>query len=109
MASLPIYGNRFLEKFSLKGRTVVITGGGRGLGLTFANGLAQAGANIAIIDLAAQPAEDFRSLDYGGQYKYYQADVTDCDNLGKTITRIADEYGGIHGWYEEWVGGRVVG
>ncbi|KAJ9606382.1 hypothetical protein H2200_009343 [Cladophialophora chaetospira] len=97
MAALPIYENRFLDKFSLKGRTVVITGGGRGLGLTFANGLAQAGANIAVIDIAAQPSEAFSSLTYGGQYLYYQADVTNYEGLGKVITQISKDFGGIYG------------
>lgn len=98
MVRLPVYEDRFLEKFSLKGRTVVITGGGRGLGLTFANGLAQAGANIAIIDLAEKPSDGFSSLAYGGKYRYYQADVTDYEGLGKTIEQICGDFGGIYGW-----------
>lgn len=98
MASLPIYENQFLTKFSLKERTVIITGGGRGLGLTFANGLAQAGADIAIVDIAARPSEGFSSLAYGGKYQYYQGDVTDYANLGKIIEQISKDFGGIHGW-----------
>lgn len=98
MVQLPVYENQFLQKFSLKGRTIVITGGGRGLGLTFANGLAQAGANIAIIDIAEQPSDGFSSLAYGAKYQYYQADVTDYDGLGKTIEQIAGDFGGISGW-----------
>lgn len=98
MAQLPIYQNKFLDGFSLKGRTVVITGGGRGLGLTFANGLAQAGANIAIIDIAEKPSSGYSSLDYGAQYRYYQGDVTNYKELGLLIDRIATDFGGIHGW-----------
>ncbi|KEF51969.1 uncharacterized protein A1O9_11959 [Exophiala aquamarina CBS 119918] len=97
MAQLPIYENKFLQKFSLKGRTIVITGGGRGLGLTFANGLAQAGANIAVIDIAAQPSDIFSSLAYGGKYQYYRGDVTDYEGLGKIIEQISHDFGGIHG------------
>ncbi|MGW6281381.1 SDR family NAD(P)-dependent oxidoreductase [Kribbella sp. NPDC055071] len=37
-----------LDKFSLAGRTALVTGGYRGLGLAFATGLAEAGANVVI-------------------------------------------------------------
>lgn len=37
-----------LEKFSLTGRTALVTGGYRGLGLAFATGLAEAGADVVI-------------------------------------------------------------
>lgn len=34
--------------FSLKGKTAIVTGGGAGIGLNVAHGLAEAGANIAL-------------------------------------------------------------
>lgn len=37
-----------MEFFDLSGRTAVVTGGNRGIGLGFARGLAKAGANVAI-------------------------------------------------------------
>lgn len=37
-----------LDSFSLAGRTAIVTGGYRGLGLAFARGLAQAGADVVI-------------------------------------------------------------
>jgi NAD(P)-dependent dehydrogenase (short-subunit alcohol dehydrogenase family) len=37
-----------LDTFSLQGRTAVVTGGYRGLGLAFARGLAEAGADVVI-------------------------------------------------------------
>lgn len=37
-----------MELFDLSGRTAVVTGGNRGIGLGFARGLAKAGANVAI-------------------------------------------------------------
>ena len=62
-----------MDKFSLRGRTVVITGGASGLGLNFGHGLAQAGANIAAIDITSDPHEDFSMLSgYGGKIQYYQ-------------------------------------
>ena len=62
-----------LDQFSLKDKVVVITGGGRGLGLSFANGLAQAGANIACIDILEKPHDDFGNLASNGcKAKYYR-------------------------------------
>ena len=37
-----------LEKFQLSGKTAIVTGGGKGLGLKMAEGLAQAGSNVVL-------------------------------------------------------------
>lgn len=47
---------RVLERFLLRGRTAVVTGGHRGIGAAIARGLASAGANVVIADVCA-PAE----------------------------------------------------
>ncbi len=89
-----------LSRFLVKDKTVVITGGARGLGLNFGIGLAQAGANIAAIDISDEPSEGFSALaQYGGKYQYYKADVRDYQGLKATIDRIADDFGSIDGWY----------
>lgn len=41
-------GNRVMPLFSLKGRTAIVSGAGAGIGLAVAQGLAEAGANVAI-------------------------------------------------------------
>jgi D-arabinitol 2-dehydrogenase len=40
-----------LASFSLEGKTAVVTGGARGLGLVMAQGLMTSGADIALVDL----------------------------------------------------------
>ena len=100
-----VYDGQLLDKFLFKGRVIVITGGGRGLGLAFANGLAQAGANIAVIDIAEQPSPVFSGLSaFGGKYKYYKSDVTDYERLKATIDQISEDFGSIDGWYEMKIG-----
>ncbi|HEY2598947.1 MAG TPA: glucose 1-dehydrogenase [Candidatus Dormibacteraeota bacterium] len=44
--------------FSLSGKTALVTGAGRGLGLAMARGLASHGANIAIVDIDAERAKE---------------------------------------------------
>ena len=62
------------DLFSLKGRTIVITGGARGIGLSFGFAVAEAGANVAIVDLLSEPHEHFYKLekDYGVKVKLYK-------------------------------------
>lgn len=47
------------DLLSLKGRTVVITGGARGLGLAFTLAVAESGGNVAVLDAADGPHEHF--------------------------------------------------
>jgi NAD(P)-dependent dehydrogenase (short-subunit alcohol dehydrogenase family) len=86
--------------FEVHGKTVVITGGARGLGLHFGQCLARFGANIAAIDIASQPSDAFLALSQqGGNHRYYQADVIDYDGLKATIDHIVRDFGSIEGWY----------
>lgn len=62
------------DLLSLKGRTIVVTGGGRGLGLAFAFAIAEAGGNVAIIDSIDTPHDHYYKLekDYGVKVKLYK-------------------------------------
>lgn len=106
------------DLFSLKGRTIVITGGARGIGLSFGFAVAEAGANVAIVDLLSEPHEHFYKLekDYGVKvklYKYFaerrlysilltfmfndRSDVTNHAVLGATFEEIVEDFGRIDG------------
>jgi len=50
------------DLLSLKGRTIVITGGARGLGLAFAFAVAEVGGNLAILDVLDSPHEHYKQL-----------------------------------------------
>lgn len=84
---------------SLEGRTIVITGGARGLGLAFAFAVAEVGGNVAIIDALDTPHEHFYKLekDFGVKVKLYKSDVTKFPVLKATFDQIVADFERIDG------------
>lgn len=82
-------------QFSLKGRVAVVTGGARGCGLAFAQGLAEAGADVAIFDvIPPSPAFETLSADHGVQTRAYTVDVTSMPSLEAGFAGVAQDFGG---------------
>ena len=85
------------DLFSLAGRVALVTGGGRGLGRSMATALANRGADIAIVDLdgelADQAAAEIASL--GRRALGVRADVTDRDAAGRAVDAVVHELGGL--------------
>ena len=46
-----------LERFRLDGRVAYVTGGGQGIGRGYAHALGEAGAAVAVVDIAIEKAE----------------------------------------------------
>ncbi|KAH8202904.1 hypothetical protein TruAng_002957 [Truncatella angustata] len=84
-----------MSKFSLKGRVAIITGGGRGCGLAFATGLAEAGADIAVFDVI-EPVSGYDKLasEYGVTTRAYKVDVTSPESLAKAFADVKSDFGG---------------
>lgn len=87
-----------IEQFKMTGRNAVITGGSKGLGLAMAEGLASAGANVALLnrnlsegEMAAKKLED----EYGTKAKAYAVDVTDLIKLEAIMETISEDFGDI--------------
>ena len=83
--------------FSFRAKTAVITGAARGLSLAFAQVLAEAGANIACLDIIApdEVLEEIRT-DYGVKVEYYKTDVTDRERVNEVISQVEEQFGGVH-------------
>jgi NAD(P)-dependent dehydrogenase (short-subunit alcohol dehydrogenase family) len=84
-----------IDRFRLDGKTVLITGGGQGIGEGYAHALAEAGANIAIVDINPDTAEkvskDIRIL--GSKSISIVADVTKVDDTKKMVDTVIKEWG----------------
>jgi 3-oxoacyl-[acyl-carrier protein] reductase len=86
----------------LKDKTIVITGGGQGLGLTMAINFAKSGANIALIDLnekqLQESIEQVISVGVKGiKVDYYLANVSEEEEVEKTFKQINEDFNGIDG------------
>lgn len=83
--------------FSLEGKTAIVTGAGRGLGLAMANALSQAGALIGIFDINLEDAESAADQIHssGGKALAIKIDVTNSDEVQTGIQKVADAFGGV--------------
>ncbi|KAK4684202.1 hypothetical protein P7C73_g5997, partial [Tremellales sp. Uapishka_1] len=85
------------QLFDLRGKTAVVTGAARGLGWAFAEALASAGCNIAILDILTEPSatlDELRGL-YNVKVAYYKTDITLRTDVNEKISRIESEFSSI--------------
>ncbi|MFB4304323.1 SDR family NAD(P)-dependent oxidoreductase [Actinomadura sp. NTSP31] len=79
--------DRPIDRFRLDGRTVVVTGGASGLGQTFAEALADAGARVAVFD--RDPMDETAEL-LGDRGLTVHADLTDPDQVRAAVDRTLE-------------------
>jgi NAD(P)-dependent dehydrogenase (short-subunit alcohol dehydrogenase family) len=79
--------------------TVVVTGGGSGIGRATAQRAAQEGAAVAVVDLAAENAQETARMvtAAGGRAVAYPCDVGDDAAVSDTVERAGGELGRITG------------
>ena len=86
-----------LEKLSLEGKTVIITGGGTGLGLAMVRALARAGADLCIAGRRPEPiqaaVEEVQSL--GRRAVSVPTDVSDSAQVDSLVAAALDHFGRI--------------
>lgn len=82
---------------SLANRSVLVTGGGSGIGAEIVRQFARQGAQVAFldIDVAASQALAEELSAAGGAVTFYECDLTDIDRLRETIAAAATVQGPI--------------
>ncbi|KAA8650698.1 uncharacterized protein ATNIH1004_003386 [Aspergillus tanneri] len=101
---MPLYqppdpNTHVLSQFSLKGKVAAVTGGARGIGQEAVRGLAEAGADVALIYTSSSGAIDVAAkiaAETGQRVKAYHSDVTSRAEIATTIEQIATEFGNGH-------------
>ncbi|KAL8849697.1 MAG: hypothetical protein Q9221_005307 [Calogaya cf. arnoldii] len=92
-----------MPEFNLTDRVILVSGGARGLGLTQAEALLEAGATVYALDRLPEPSPDFyrvqkRAAEELGNTLYYrQIDVRDVGDLSKIVEDIGNTHGRLDG------------
>lgn len=86
---------------TLSGKTILITGGGSGLGLSMAKGFAKAGANVAICGRTEEKLKkavaEIETENTHVAVKYYKTDVRDYDSVKEMFEQAAEDFGSLEG------------
>lgn len=87
----------FLPSFQLDGKIAVVTGAGRGIGRALAIGLAEAGADVALLSRTEEDLKDTAAAigDLGRRALILPTDVTNRGQVHKAIFKVKSEWGKI--------------
>ena len=86
----------YLEKYDLKGRTAVVTGGGQGIGYACAQALGEAGARVIIGEIVPERGEEARSSlsALGIDAHAVMLDVTRSSEVDEVAAMVERDFGG---------------
>ena len=85
---------------TFKDKTILITGGGSGLGLSMAKGLSALGANIAIIGRNEEKLSKAKAELEKAEHsivKTYSLDVRDAIKVEEAVNQIFEDFGALNG------------
>jgi len=84
--------------FSLKGKTAIVTGGSRGIGLGIATAMAQCGADVAIFarneEAGQKVVREFQEK-YDGKFAFYKTDITDTQSAVASVNACIRDFGSV--------------
>ena len=83
--------SKYRQLFELKGKTALVTGGAGFLGRHFSSGLAEFGANVAVVDLDSATTRDIAAQlenDFGIRAEGYGCDISDPDAVQQMAKEV---------------------
>ena len=83
------------EPASFAGRTVIVTGGGSGIGQAIATLFGARGAKVGILDLASADATVRAITEAGGVAAYVQCDVSKQDEVSRAFAEVGERFGPV--------------
>jgi 3-oxoacyl-[acyl-carrier protein] reductase len=83
----------------VRGKTILVTGAGRGIGRSLALHFARKGAHLALLDTNAADMEETRSqcAQPGVVARSYLTDAANEDSVIGTLDRVSADFGGLDG------------
>jgi 2-dehydro-3-deoxy-D-gluconate 5-dehydrogenase len=86
-----------MKSFNLKGKVAIVTGGNGGIGLGMARGLADAGADVAVVGRNEEKSKAAVAelATRGVRAIAVATDVTDKDAVGRMVERVKGELGRV--------------
>jgi NAD(P)-dependent dehydrogenase (short-subunit alcohol dehydrogenase family) len=93
--------NPYMQAYDFTGQTILVTGAGGVLGGAMVRALFECGANIALLDINLEAAQNmtasFVSTPTSGRSLAVQADVLQSDSIKAAVDQILTEFGQIDG------------
>ena len=86
------------ELFLLDGKKVIVTGGGGGIGSAVAHGLAELGADVALLDIDTESVETVREMlkeKFSVEVLAIPVDVRDAGQVEEAVDKIAEDFGRV--------------
>ena len=100
MAKITNVKNGALRDDALQGKTIIVTGGGTGLGKAMSTYFLQLGANVVItsrkLDVLEKTATELESLT-GGNVLPLACDVRNPVEIDEVLKQALEKYGSVHG------------
>jgi NAD(P)-dependent dehydrogenase (short-subunit alcohol dehydrogenase family) len=95
-----MYNQPMLKDDALKGKTIVVTGGGTGLGKAMGTYFLKLGANLVITSRkleVLQKTADEMAAETGGQVLAVQCDVRDYEQVENVLAKTTEKFGKVDG------------
>jgi len=92
-----VVSEKILKQISLKGKVALVTGAASGIGFGIAKRLAEADANVAILDINEERGKDAaKEIEkIGVKVKFYKCDVTSSSQCKEVVEKVYRDFGRI--------------